>query len=102
MNEKQIYSLLGLAMKSRNLVSGESITESTVKSGKARLVIVGEDVSDNTRKMFTNMCEFYQTPLYFFGTKNSLGHAIGKDFRASLAVTDEGFAKSITKYLKEG
>ena len=102
MNEKQIYSLLGLATKSRNLVSGESITESTVKSGKARLVIVAGDVSDNTRKMFTNMCEFYQTPLYFFGTKDSLGHAMGKDFRASLAVTDAGFAKSVTKYLKEG
>ena len=70
-----------------------------MKSGKAELVIVAEDASDNTKQKFKNMCEFYEVPLYFYGDKDTLGHAMGKEFRASLAVTDLGFAKGIIKHL---
>ena len=37
--------------------------------------------------------------MYRYGDKETLGHFIGKEFRASLAVTDEGFAKGIRKHL---
>ena len=40
-------------------------------------------------------------PMYVYGTKEDLGHSMGKEFRASLAVTEEGFAKSIEKRLIE-
>ena len=39
--------------------------------------------------------------MYTYGSKEDLGHSMGKEFRASLAVTDEGFAKSIKKRLDE-
>ncbi len=96
----KIYSLIGLAARSRNLVSGSFSTEKAVKCGKAVMVIVSEDASDNTVKMFRNMCEFYQVPMFRYGKKEELGHAIGKEMRTSLAVTDEGFAKSIKKNLE--
>lgn len=35
-----------------------------------------------------------------YGDKDTLGHAMGKQFRASLAILDEGFAKGILKELK--
>lgn len=77
------------------------MTEKAVKEGTAYLVIVGEDASDNTKKMFQNMCHFYQVPIYIFGKKEELGHAMGKELRASLAVTDSGIAKSLVKLLNE-
>ena len=73
--------------------------EKEVKSGRACLVIVADDASDNTKKKFQNMCDFYKVPIYFFEDKDTLGHAMGKEFRASLAVTDAGFAKGIRKHL---
>lgn len=97
MNENKIYGYLGLAARGRKLVSGEFMTEKAVKEGSARLVILAEDASDNTKKMFENMCEFYQVPLYTMSNKELLGHAIGKQIRASLAVTDDGLAKAIKK-----
>ena len=100
MNDK-ILSLLGLAAKGRNLVSGEFSTEKAVKSGAAALVIVSSEASDNTRKMFTNMCTFYKTPIHFYGSKEALGKAIGKEMRASVAVTDQGMAENIIKRLEE-
>lgn len=76
MNEqysKKVYSMLGLAMKAGKVVSGEFATDKSVKSNKAWLVIVSEDASDNTKKMFSNMCEFYEVPRYFLAQKRSLG-----------------------------
>ena len=92
-------SLISLAMKPGKIASGEFCTEKEIKSGKAYLVIVADDASDNTKKKFQNMCEFYEVPIYFYGDKDTLGHAMGKEFRASLAVTDPGFAKGIMKHL---
>ena len=54
-NVNKVYSMLGLAMKAGKVASGEFATDKSVKSGKAWLVIVSEDASDNTRKMFSNM-----------------------------------------------
>ena len=99
MKKNKIFSLLGLATRSRNVVSGEFMTEKAVKSYSAELVIVAEDASDNTKKMFTNMCEFYEVPMFVYGTKDEIGHSMGKEMRASLAITDEGFAKMIQKQL---
>jgi len=101
LTNNKIFSLLGLATRSRNAVSGEFSTERNVKDGSACLVIVGEDASDNTKKKFANMCEFYKVPYYEYGTKEELGHAMGKDMRSSLAIVDDGFAKSIIKHLEE-
>lgn len=101
MNKNKIFSLLGLSARSRNVVSGEFMTEKSVKGGTAWLVLVSRDASENTQKKFQNMCEFYQVPIFTFGTKEELGHAMGKEMRSSLAITDAGFAKSITKLLEE-
>lgn len=100
MQQDRILSMLGLAAKAGKIASGEFSTEQAVKSRKAFLVIVSEEASANTQKMFRNMCSFYQVPMYLYAPKEALGHAIGKQFRASLAVLDEGFAKSLEEKLK--
>lgn len=100
MKPDKILSLLGIAAKSGSVASGEFSTEKAVKEGKAYLVIVAFDASENTQKMFRNMTEFYEVPMYLYGDKESLGHFIGKEFRASLAVTNEGLARSLEDKLK--
>ena len=97
----RVLAMVGMAMKGGKVVSGEFSTEKAVKEGKAFLVIVSEASSDNTKKKFRNMCSYYKVPMYIYGTKEELGHSMGKEFRASLAVTEEGFAKSIEKRLVE-
>ena len=98
-NRKRILNLIGLATRAGKTVSGEFSTEKAVKSGSACLVIVSEEASENTRKLFTDKCTYYKVPICYFGEKGELGHAMGKEMRASLAVTDEGFAKAIVKQM---
>lgn len=89
-------------MKGRNLVSGEFQTLEAVREGSAMLVIIAEDASDNTRKLFTDKCKFYQVPVVCFGTKAELGRAIGKEgLRSSLGVCNAGLADAILKQLEE-
>lgn len=101
MKQNKILSLLGLARKSGNVVSGEFQTEKAVKAGKAELVIISREASDNTKNKFQNMCGFYHVPFYIWGDSDELGHAIGREFRMSVAVMENGFAEAIMKQMKE-
>ena len=100
MARDKVLSLISLATKAGRCASGEFMTESEVKSGRATLVVVAEDASDNTKKKFRDMCEFYEVPIIVYGDKDTLGHAMGKQFRASLAILDEGFTKGILQEMK--
>ena len=99
MKNNKVLSLVGLATKAGKTVSGEFSTEKSVKSGKSFLVIVADDASENTKKKFRNMCEFYDVPVYFLSDKETVGRAMGKEFRASLSIQDENFAKAILNEL---
>lgn len=89
--------MIGLAVRAGRVASGEYMTEKAVKSMMASLVIVADDASDNTKKQFSNMCKFYEVPLFFYSNRYDIGAAIGKEHRVSLAVTDEGFSNAIIK-----
>lgn len=97
MKQDKILSMLGLAAKAGKIVSGEFSTEKAVKSKQAFLVLVSTEASENTKKMFRNMCDYYIFPYYIFSDKETLGHKIGKEIRTSVAVKDEGMAKEIKK-----
>ena len=99
MKQDKALAMIGLAQKAGKIVSGEFATEKAVKTGKAALVIVAGDASENTKKMFTNMCAFYKVPLRIYGTKETLGRAMGKEYRASIALLDRGFAGSVLKLI---
>ncbi len=96
----KVLSMLGMAMRAGKVASGEFSVEKSVKTGKSRLVIVAEEASDNTKKMFANMCTYYNVPIYFYSSKEVLGHAIGKNSRASVSVQDNGFADTIINLMK--
>lgn len=100
MQNDKVLSMLGIAAKSGNVVSGEFSTEKAVKSGQAYLVIVSSEASENTKKSFFNMTDFYHVPCYCYGSKEDLGRCIGKEFRASLAVIDENLAKAVENKLE--
>ena len=91
---KKLCGLLGLAAKAGKVQSGEFCTERSVKSGHARLCIIAEDASDQTKKAISDMCAYRKVPVYTeLVDKEMLGHVIGKGMRASLTVEDTGFAE---------
>ncbi len=100
MNNK-VLSFISICMKAGKLVSGEFSVEKAVKAGQACLVLVAADASANSKKQYTNMCTFYKVPLYSISSKEELGRALGKEYRASLAVLDDNMAKALMKKMEE-
>ena len=82
-------------MRERRVYDGE------IRQGRQRASgDRGNGASANTKKNFRDMCSFYKVPYFEYGTKEELGHAMGKEMRASLAVIDDGFAGTLKKHLE--
>lgn len=96
----RLYSNLGLARRAGKLVSGEERVLQAIRSGEARLVLIADDASDNTRKKFTDKCRSYGVELKTPGNREQLGRAIGEPQRVIMAITDTGFANLILKCLE--
>ena len=92
---RKIYSLLGLCQRAGKLISGEVGSQQAIQKGNAKLLLLAEDASANTKKKFHNSAAFYEIPIIEFGTKAELGRAIGEEIRAVLAVTESGFANKL-------
>lgn len=101
MQRNKVLSYLGLATRAGRTVSGEFCVEKSVKQHRAKLVIVSEEASENSKKNFRNICTYYKVPLYFFGSSEELSRACGKEFRISMAVEDEGLAKAAIRQLEQ-
>ena len=56
----KVFPLISLATKAGKTVSGEFSTEKAIKEGRAAVAIVAVDASENTKKMFRNMCTYYK------------------------------------------
>ncbi|MBR5712514.1 MAG: ribosomal L7Ae/L30e/S12e/Gadd45 family protein [Lachnospiraceae bacterium] len=97
MNSNKALSLLGIAQKAHAVASGNFAVEQAVRSGDAKLVIVTEDASNNAKKDLSNITFHYGVPLVTFGTKETLGTAIGKGERVCAALLTEGFADAFRK-----
>ncbi|MBO7746612.1 ribosomal L7Ae/L30e/S12e/Gadd45 family protein [Paenibacillus sp. MWE-103] len=94
-------SMLGMAMRAGKLVTGDETVLKAVRQGKAALVILAADASDNTKKKFRDKCATYDTNCVEAFDRIALGEAIGKSERVILGLTDAGFAKSIVQSLAE-
>lgn len=99
-NEEKIYSFLGLAMRASKLVSGDDSTLLELKRGNVKLVIVANDASDNTKKLFKDKSSYRNIPYIYFSTKLQLGLAIGKAPRAAIGIKDVNFANKIAELIE--
>lgn len=97
----QLFQMLGMAARARKIITGEELVVREVRSGNARLVIISKDASKNTMKKINDKCNSYNVEKHVFGTREELGHAIGKESRVVLALTDAGFAGKISGLLNE-
>ncbi|GKV55550.1 50S ribosomal protein L7ae [Sporosarcina sp. NCCP-2222] len=96
-----IYQTLGMAARARKIVTGEELVVREIRNGKAKLVIVSNDASKNTMKKITDKCNSYNVEKHVLGSREELGHAIGKESRVVLALTDAGFAGKLSGLLNE-
>ncbi|MBC6002438.1 MAG: ribosomal L7Ae/L30e/S12e/Gadd45 family protein [Paeniclostridium sordellii] len=99
-NEAKIYSFLGLAQRAGKLVSGDDSTMLDIKKNRVKLVIVAEDASNNTKKLFKDKTSFRNIACVTYSTKLQLGLAIGKAPRAVMGIKDVSFADKVLELIE--
>lgn len=93
---KKFFGMLGLAKRAGKVSTGSFICLKMIKSRRAKLVIIAEDASDNTKKSIKDSCKFYNVKNIEVSDMASLGHATGGGERAVVSVNDDNFAKAIS------
>ena len=88
---------MGLITKAGKVVSGDESVLDTIRSGKAKLVLVASDASDNTKKKILDKASFYNTEVNQSYTSEELSMAIGKSGRMVLGITQKSFLKILKK-----
>ena len=103
MREKsKALGYLGLAAKKcRKMPHGEFQTENAIKKTSCKAVLIAADASENTKKSFCDMWRALRRAGICPSNREVLGHALGKEFRASCAITDEGLAAAFIRALEE-
>lgn len=96
-----ILGLIGIATKARMTVSGAEICEKSIKAGTPKLVIIAQDVTDNTKIPIERLCEHRQIKCIIFATKDELGQYTGKPSRAVVAIMDDGLANRIAELFEQ-
>lgn len=89
---KAFFGMLSLCMRAGRLALGYGRTETAVRGGETRLIIVSSDASENTKKKFSDMAAYRSLPIIFVSDRETIGRAVGREFAVICAVTDRGFA----------
>lgn len=92
MQSDKFYRMLGLAARAGKIVCGEGAVLDSIRSGKAQLIIIAADASENTAKKFRNSGEYYSVPQITAEDRYVLGKSVGRSFAVIMAVCDKNFA----------
>lgn len=90
--EPRQYNAMGFCQKAGRCQSGDFAAEKAVRAGKARLVLLEQSASQNTRDKYEALCRGRGVPLLLV---EEVGSAIGKPGRLVMAVTYGQFARMI-------
>lgn len=95
MTRDKVFTYLGFAARSRNLVSGTNTSILLMEKNKVKLLILSEELAENTVKKLLQKCNQYKINYRIFGKSDELSHITGKTGNGVFAITDNHFAKII-------
>ena len=100
MKDEKIVNLLSMAQRAGRVASGDTAVREAFLGHKAKCVILARDAAEDTKKLYRNMAEKADIPVYEAMDKESLGNAIGKAQRAAAVLLDRGFSDALKKRLE--
>lgn len=92
---RKVYSIIGFAQKAGKVSSGTLAAKTSILSNRAYLLIMSNDISEKTKETLILNCKKRKIPWIVLGDKYELGTCVGKAYRVSVTINDQGMAKSI-------
>lgn len=101
MKNSKVKTYMGFAKRSGNLITGADTCIMNMKKKKVKLLIVAEDISENSKDKILSAAKASGTPYRMYGIGEELSHAIGSGGKMIFGIMEKGFAESITKEIDQ-
>ena len=98
----KILGMLGIMRKANAIAPGEENAASAVQAGKARLLVIPNDVSEKKLDRAAKYLDGHSCAMVILPyNENEISEAVGLGGCSMAAITDIGFAVSFAKKLSE-
>ena len=97
----KVMSYLGFAAKADKIVNGYNTCMFMMEKKKVKLVILANDLAENSIKKMISLAGRYRVPYRIFGTMEDLSHMAGTVGKGIFAITDTNFAEVILKEIDD-
>ena len=97
MVRNKVESYMGFAARSRNLITGYNTCIMMMGKRRVKLLILSEDLAENTIKKMVSECNRNKVEYRIFGNSDDLSHITGKSGKGIFGITDNHFAEIICK-----
>ena len=101
MVRNKVESYLGFAARSRNLITGYNTCVMMMEKRRVKLLILAEDLSENTLDKMLTQCNKNKVTYRIFGNSDDLSHITGKSGKGIFGITDKHFAEIICKEIDQ-
>jgi len=87
--------MIGLAIKARKVSYGTELAKKSVRSKKARLVLLSSNASQRCKKDIYDICSYYNTDIIEKNFSDVFYQLTSKELMKVMSINDEGFAREI-------
>ena len=98
-DQQKYLNIIGLATRANKVTVGEDQILRDIQKGRAKLLLLANNIGPNSLKKLTDKSKFYQVPYRIVADRDELSHAIGQVGRVAIVITDKGFADKISSLL---
>lgn len=97
----KVMSYLGFAARARKVLTGYNTAVFTMEKGKVKLVILAEDLSENSKEKMISISERLCVPYRIHGKMDDLSHITGTEGKGIFSIIDDNFANVISKEIDD-
>lgn len=93
----KVESYMGFAARARSLSTGYNTCVFMMEKGKIRLLVLAEDLSENSKEKMIRAAKQYEVPYRIYGKMDELSHITGTEGKGIFGLADKNLADAIVK-----
>lgn len=95
MKRSKTESYMGFAARARKLFTGYNTCVFMAEKRRLKLLILAEDLSENSREKMVKAANQYRIPYRIYGNMQDLSHIAGTEGKGIFGIADENLANAI-------
>ena len=100
-DKERVFGMIGLASRAGKIASGTNTCIFTMAKGKARLLIIADDMAENSKEKLIFAARQNEVEYRVFGHADDLAHYTGRYGAGAFCVTDDNFAEVIAQTIDD-